>query len=64
MTVVSSCSSSRPMDTKKWRVESAYCEHMTRIRDASLTLETILEQLVQDGEGIVYAFTKMKRVRL
>ena len=52
------------MDAKKWRVESAYCEHMTRIQDASLTLETILERLVQDGEGIVYAFTKMKQVRL
>ena len=52
------------MDAGKWIVESAYCEHMTRLRDASLTLETILEKLVQDGEGIVYAFTKMKRVRL
>ena len=58
-TVVSSCCNSRPMDTGKWIGESAYCEHMTGMRDAFLTLETIPEQLVHDGEGIVYAVREM-----
>ena len=47
------------MDAGEWIVESVYCEHMTRIRDTFLTLETIPEQLIQDGEGTVYAVKEM-----
>ena len=42
------------MDAKKWIVESEYCDHMVGMRDAFLTIETIPEQLKQDGEGTMY----------
>ena len=50
------------MDAGKWIVESVYCEHMTGMRDAFLTLETIPKQLVQDEEDTVYAVREMGRV--
>ena len=36
---------------------------MIGMRDAFLTLETIPEQLIQDGEGTVYAVREMGRIR-
>ena len=38
-------------------------EHMTGMRDAFLTLETIPDQLGHDGDGTVYAVREMGRVR-
>ena len=39
----------RPIDVGKLIVDSVYCDHMTGMRVAFLTIETIPEQLVQDG---------------
>ena len=50
------------MDAGKWIVESAYCDHMTRMQDTFLTIDTILVQFVQDGEGTVYAVIGVGRV--